>query len=101
MIGDWALAIARVLASKANKKSRVTYKQVGQDIGWGHPEGRGLGNHLYELLHYCKDNDLPPLTTILVKKGEKRPAPDSMKYITQALGNIDIEKAQRDVFAFD
>jgi hypothetical protein len=101
MIGDWALAIARVLASKANKKSRVTYKQVGQDIGWGHPEGRGLGNHLYELLHYCKDNGLPPLTTILVKKGEKLPASDSMKYIVQALGNIDIEQAQRDVFAFD
>ena len=40
MIGNWALAIARVLASKAKKKSRVTYKQVGQDIGWGHPEGR-------------------------------------------------------------
>jgi hypothetical protein len=101
MIGDWALAIARVLAAKAKKKSRVTYKQVGQDIGWGHPEGRGLGNQLYELLHYCKDNELPPLTTILVKKGQRLPAPDSMKYITQALGNIDIEQAQRDVFAFD
>lgn len=98
MIGETALAIARVLAAK---KSRATYEQVGQAIGWGHPTGRGLGKHLYELLHYCKDNNLPPLTTILVKKGEKLPARDSMKYITQALGNIDIEKAQRDVFAFE
>lgn len=101
MIGDMALAIARVLASKAKQKSRVTYKQVGQDIGWGHPEGRGLGNHLYELLHYCKNHGLPPLTTILVKKGERYPAPDSMKYIQEALGDIDIEKAQAQVFAFD
>ena len=101
MIGETALAIARVLVAKAKTKSRITYKQVGQDIGWGHPEGRGLGNHLYELLHYCKDNGLPPLTTILVKKGMKLPASDSMKYITQALGNIDVAQAQHDVFAFD
>jgi hypothetical protein len=101
MIGDVSLNIARVLVTKARRKSRATYEQVGQEIGWGHPNGRGLGNYLYELLHYCKAHGLPPLTTILVKKGERLPAAESMKYITQALGDINVEKAQLEVFAFD
>ncbi len=93
--------IARFLAQKASGRSRTTYQQVGEKIGWPHPTGRGLGDHLYEILHYCKEQGLPPLTTILVKKGEKVPAADAMYYIRSALGDLDIPVAQQAVFDFD
>lgn len=52
-------------------------------------------------VHELADRGLPPLTTILVKKGERHPAEDAMTYIRGVLGAIDIEAAQQEVFAFD
>lgn len=74
---------------------------MGEAVGWNHPTGRGLGNNLEVILHYLADRGLPPLTTILVKKGDRYPAPDAMAYIRGALGDIDIEAAQQQVFDFD
>jgi hypothetical protein len=96
-----ALKIGQFLAVQAQKKRRTTYEETGKAIGWSHPNGRGLGKYLYELLRYCKDRGLPPLTTILVQKGERKPAPDSMRYILEVLGSIDIDNAQQEVFTFD
>jgi hypothetical protein len=93
--------VARFLASKAQSGKRTTYKEVAEAIGWGNPKGRGLGNHLEKILHHCKDHGLPPLTTILVPTGERYPGPDAMQYITAALGKIDLDQAQKSVFAFD
>ncbi|PKR89089.1 hypothetical protein CXZ10_11265 [Pleomorphomonas diazotrophica] len=93
--------IARFLAAKALQKRRTTYQQVSEAVGWNHPTGRGLGPNLEVILHYLAERKLPPLTTILVKKGERYPAEDAMAYIRAALGPIDIETAQKDVFAFD
>ncbi len=93
--------IARFLAAKAFKGARVTYQQVGEAVGWSHPTGRGLGANLEVILHYLHAQGLPPLTTILVKKGERYPADDAMAYIRSALGEIDIEAAQTQVFDFD
>jgi hypothetical protein len=95
------LEIARFLAAKAAQRTRATYQQAGEAIGWNHPTGRGLGRHLEVILQYLRDQGLPPLTTILVKKGERYPAEDAMTYIRGALGNIDIEAAQQHVFSFD
>lgn len=95
------LEIARFLVGKAMRKSRVTYQQVGEAVGWGHQYGRGLGSHLEVILHDLADQGLPPLTTILVKKGKRHPADDAMAYIKSALGDIDIEAAQQQAFAFD
>lgn len=94
-------AIARFLAGKALQKRRTTYQQVGEAVGWNHPTGRGLGRNLEVILHELADRGLPPLTTILVKKGERHPAEDAMTYIRGVLGAIDIEAAQQEVFAFD
>ncbi|RDJ18361.1 hypothetical protein B5K05_01330 [Rhizobium phaseoli] len=93
--------IARFLVAKAIEGRRTTYQQVGEAIGWSHPAGRGLGRNLEVILHYLADRRLPPLTTILVKKGHRYPADDAMAYIRSALGNIDIEAAQQEVFSFD
>lgn len=93
--------IARVLAAKAARRSRITYQQVGEAVGWGHPTGRGLGANLEVILHYLHEKGLPPLTTILVEKGQRHPSDDAMAYIRGALGEIDIGVAQAEVFAFD
>lgn len=93
--------IARFLTGKALQKRRTTYQRVGEAVGWSHPTGRGLGPHLEIILHYLSDRGLPPLTTILVKKMRRYPAEDAMAYIRGALGDIDIEATQQEVFSFD
>jgi hypothetical protein len=101
LIDGTALEIARFLAGKAAARSRTTYEEVAQEIGWGHPTGRGLGKHLYEVMHHCKAQSLPPLTLIVVKKGTRIPSPEALPHISAALGKIDIEAKQEDVFAFN
>ncbi|WP_283176140.1 hypothetical protein [Gemmobacter sp. 24YEA27] len=93
--------IARFLASKAALGQRTTYQEVGEAVGWNHPNGRGLGAHLEVILLYLAEKKLPPLTTVLVRKGERHPHEDAMEYIRKVLGDIDIEAAQQGVFAFD
>lgn len=93
--------IARFLAHKAALRQRTTYQQVGEAVGWNHPNGRGLGAHLEVILHYLAEKNLPPLTTILVRKGERHPHEDAMAYIRDVLGDIDIEAVQQEVFDFD
>jgi hypothetical protein len=93
--------IARFLAEKAVRQTRTTYQQVGDAVGWNHPTGRSLGKNLEVVLQALHDRSLPPLTTILVKRGERHPAPHAMASIRGALGDIDIDAAQREVFAFD
>jgi hypothetical protein len=85
--------ITRFLAEKAMRQTRATYQQVGEAVAWNHPTGRGLGKNLEVILHTLHDRGLPLLTTILVKRGERHPAPDAMAYIRGALGDIDIEAA--------
>lgn len=101
MMDSMQTEIARFLAEKAIRQTRATYQQVGDAVGWNHPTVRGLGKNLEVVLHALHDRGLPPLTTILVKRGERHPAPDAMSYIRGALGDIDIEAAQREVFSFD
>ncbi|MEQ8710244.1 MAG: hypothetical protein RIC36_14730 [Rhodospirillales bacterium] len=101
MIQGVPLEIARYLTERAGKGARTTYEQVAKAIGWSHPTGRGLGNHLEELMAYCRDNSLPPLTLIVVKKTTSLPSPDAMPSIISALGEIDVPAEQEWVFDFD
>jgi len=101
MLEGTARLIAKALARQAKEGSRTTYELVAKEIGWGHPTGRGLGVHLYEVMHYCKTMSLPPLTLIVVKKGTKTPSPEAAPHISLALGAVDIEAKQKEVFAFD
>ncbi len=101
MIEGMALEIARFLVEKAGAGLRTTYEQVAKEIGWSHPTGRGLGKYLYEVMHHCEEQSLPPLTLIVVKKGTKLPSPEAVPHILAALGDINIEAKQKEVFAFD
>jgi hypothetical protein len=95
------LEIARFLAAKAARHTRATYQQVGEAVGWTHPYGRGLGAHLYVILHELSARGLPPLTAILVRKGERYPEEGAMAYIRGVVGDVDIDALQQQVFDFD
>lgn len=70
-------------------------------MGWSHPYGRGLGTHLRTILRDLADRGLPPLTSILVRKGERHPEESAIEYIGEVVGDIDIEELQRNVFSCD
>lgn len=93
--------IVSVLISKARERRRTTYEELGKAVGWGHPNGRGLGKHLYEIMCRCRDLKVPPITTIVVKKGEKAPAIDALEHMRSVLGAFQIEEAQERVFLYD
>lgn len=98
---DFQFEIARFLASKAKQGLRTTYQELADAVGWSHPTGRGLGKNLYAVLHYMHDMKLPPLTTILVRKGQRYPDNDALGYIREVIGDVDIDDAQAEVFAYD
>jgi hypothetical protein len=100
-MNEFQLEIARFLASKAARGSRATYQQVGEAVGWSHPYGRGLGGDLWIILHELAELGLPPLTAILVRKGERHPNEGAMGYICGVLGDVDIDALQQEVFHFD
>ena len=98
---EWGFAIARSLVKFAKLKRRTHYPEVAADIGWHHPQGRGMGKKLDALLHYCNENQYPALTTILVTKGTYLPPEDAVEQIKAVLGNIDIDEAQQTAFNYD
>lgn len=100
-MNELQIEISRFLAQKAARHQRTTYQEVGEAVGWKHPTGRGLGSNLEVILRDLHDQGLPPLTTILVKRGERHPAEDAMAYIRRVLGNVDIEATQAAVFSYD
>lgn len=98
---DLQLEIARFLAMKAAQGRRATYQRVGEAVGWGHPYGRGLGKHLKAILQELAERGLPPLTAILVRKGERHPEPGALAYIREVVGDTHIDVLQQNVFAYD
>lgn len=98
---SFQLEIARFLAARASRGMRATYQQVGKAVGWSHPYGRGLGRHLWTILHELAALNLPPLTAILVRKGEHYPEEGAMAYIRGVVGDVHIDVLQRQVFDFD
>lgn len=55
------------------RQTRATYQQVGDAVGWNH----STSNNLETVLRAPHDRGLPPLTTILVKRGERHSRPEA------------------------
>ena len=67
-----ALQIYQVLVCAAHNRQILTYPMLGDLVGlppWG------LANPLDHIQVYCQENDLPPLTGLVVKTGEGQPGP--------------------------
>lgn len=60
-----ALQCWQILISKASTKSIITYGELADTIGFeGAGVFRDILGHIY---YYCQHNELPPLTSIVVK----------------------------------
>ena len=65
-----AMQCYMVLLSAAHNRQILTYELVGQLIDL---PARAMGKPLGYVMAYCSNHDLPPLTVLVVRKGEGAP----------------------------
>lgn len=80
-----------ILALAARNRQVLTYRIIQQATGLVRPS---IGQMLSPIQNYCLNNDLPPLTILVVRDKSGIPG-DGF------IAAEDIPKAQQDVFAFD
>jgi hypothetical protein len=96
------IEIARYLSLQAMSPQRTSYPALARAINWHHPQGRGLGRHLKEILNFTFERDLPCLTSILCIAGTRLPPEGAIDYIKEVYGqSTDIRVEQDRVFAHD
>ena len=60
-----AIQVWQILVAKAMNRQTITYEQLST-LMYGKSAAGVLGNILGHVANYCNDNDLPPLTVIVV-----------------------------------
>lgn len=88
-----ASQIWTVLAWAASHRQSLTYSQVGKLIG---VPTAGLGQLLEPIQSYCLENNLPPLTVLVVQQESGMPGAGFTATAASGLAS-----AQAAVFAFD
>lgn len=70
-----ALQMWQILISAAHNRQTLTYGQMSElvDLGPASTGGVVVSQHLGLLLYYCKLNNLPPITVLVVNKNTGRP----------------------------
>jgi hypothetical protein len=69
-----AVQIWQILVGKAHNRQTLPYEMLAKLLGYG---GAGmLGGHLEPVALYCRQNGLPPLTTLVVEKYSGLPSVD-------------------------
>lgn len=101
MLTAFQIDIARYLAIQAMGGQRTTYPELARAVSWPHPQGRGLGKHLWEVLNYTHEQGLPCLTSILCAGGTSEPPAGAIDYIRGIYGPVTIAEEQGKVFRFD
>lgn len=102
MLSPKEVEIARYLSLQAMSPQRTTYTALARAINWHHPQGRGLGRHLKEILNFTFAHGLPCLTSILCVAGTRLPPEGAVDYIKEVYGQTtDIGTEQDRAFAFD
>lgn len=61
----WMILVAH---AGMNPDATITYGEVAERMGYDARAGHTLGKHLGIIGHYCEDNGLPHLNTIVVGK---------------------------------
>jgi hypothetical protein len=69
---DRAVQAWQILTGKAMNRQTVTYSELARLMFQKEAQGV-LAGILGHIAFYCEDNDLPPLTTIVVGKGRGTP----------------------------
>ena len=88
-----ACQIWAVLAWAARSKQKITYGDLSKLTGGF---TAGLGTWLEPIQSYCLENELPPLTVLVVQKKSGKPG---VGFTGATAGEL--AKAQADVFDFD
>lgn len=70
--------VAQPIVRAALRKETISYSELGIALGRSETSvpGRGWGKHLKNLEEWCDRNGLPPLTLLVVRKGDTRPGAD-------------------------
>lgn len=84
----------QVLVSKAMNRQTVTYEGLAELMFQRRAAGV-LAQILGYVAFYCKDNDLPPLTALVVRKGGGEPGSGI------PVDQTTIDAQREDVYAFD
>ncbi len=66
-----ALQIWLILISAASNRQTLTYEMLAQALGL--TVIIGVADPLWHIKHYCQENNLPPLTVLVVGKNSGRP----------------------------
>ena len=83
----------RVLIAAATSRKTLTYGELCRSVGY--PSLRSVGNWVLEPIRaYCESNGLPALTSLVVRKGARRPGRGLLTHIGD-----DVEHQQQRVFA--
>jgi hypothetical protein len=61
-----AVQIWQILVSKAYNRQIVTYGMLADILGFKKGKAGGMGNLLGPIMYFCAQNDLPPLTAVVV-----------------------------------
>jgi len=86
-----ASQIWQILVCKASNRQTLTYGQLADLLGF---EGAGtLAHFLGHIMYYCIQNDIPPLTVLVVNQDTGLPG--------EGLINADLNADRERVFSFD
>ena len=86
-----AAQIWQILACKASNRQTLTYGQLADLIGF---KGAGtLAHFLGHIMYYCIQNELPPLTVLVVKQDTGLPG--------EGLVGADLNADRERVFGYD
>lgn len=85
------LQIWQILIGKAHNRQTTTYGQLAKLLGF---DGGGTLSHMLgHVYFYCKQNDLPPLTVLVVNQETGLPG--------EGVKGIDLNRSREEVFTFN
>ena len=86
-----ALQIWQILIGKAHNRQTITYGQLAKLLGF---QGAGtLAHMLGHIYFWCQQNDLPPLTVLVVNQDSGLPG--------EGVKGIDLNRSREEVFEFN
>jgi putative restriction endonuclease len=88
-----ALQVYLVLIGNAMRRQTTTYNELAHAIGYGNAR-HVMGDRLGPIMYWCQQNDLPPLTSIVVREDTGLPGAG---FVSPA----EVPAEQQRVFNFD
>ncbi len=84
-----------VLIAKAHNRQVLTYGMLAEIVGYGSEHANVIGQFLSPIMHYCRENGLPPLTVVVVNQsigvpGEGFSVPEDLNVNREEVFNYDL-----------